>query len=1028
MLPKLIRMQSSVLAVLALLLLGGFSPLIAQVDITGSITDVATGEPLIGATVIQKGTTNGTNAGVDGSFTLTVESLPTEVIFSFVGYEAQIKEITNTQPLAIVLVEDAELVGEVVVVGYGRQKKRVSTGSIAKVTAEDIEGIPVPDVISTLEGQTSGLLVNESSGQPGAGKSILVRGISTNGDNSPLFIVDGLQLGNIDNINPADIESIDVLKDAASSAIYGARAANGVVIITTKNGSGKDEGTISYQTSYLNSQPWKLPEMLGAEDYVMLIREKFANSNQTSALDVLGFPNMGDELTANTNWMAEISNPATVVNHRLTATTKNSYLSVDYWDQTGVIGGEKSNYTRYSVRYNSSKKYKDFITIGQNLNLNRTDNNNIGTNSAFGGVQSDAFAYDPLTPVYDDAGQYGFAQSPWVQKEYINPLSRLWLINGDGKSDQMIGNFFLEAELLDGLSFKTDFGFDLNWWDYRSFTPTYEFHPAAQNLTNDVSQGSGNFQGFQWENTAHYTRSQGKHNFDFLAGTSYRANDFRQVGGYSSEIPMDNQFNPNFQYLDAGQDTLDNTWGGANVHYALISTFGRVLYNYDEKYLFSATLRRDGSSNFGPGNQFGVFPSASVGWVASKEGFMETIEPVSFLKLRASWGINGSDRISPLSYVSRIERVFTYAFGSETQTLNTGTALATPPNPNVKWEESEQIDIGVELGLFDDKLTVEADLYRKTTKDLLMTQQIPGYIGATNNPTSNLGEIRNQGIDLVLGYRAGEGNLKWNTQLTYTHFKNEVISVAGETGYLNGWGWPVRNTAITRMTEGYEVGHFVGYQADGIFQNQGEIFSHVNADGDLLQPNAAPGDIRFLDTNGDGTINSDDIGDIGSPWPKHIIGLSANVTYKDFYASAIFNAQIGHEIYRTYERSDVTFSNYQSFWLGRWTPENPSTDLPRLTSTDPNNNQRPSDFYLENGNFLRLRNLQIGWNVPANILEKFNMKEAKIYLTGTNLFTLTNYRGFDPDIGTSGWILDTGIDKGFYPNNRSIGAGLNVSF
>ena len=317
-------------------------------------------------------------------------------------------------------------------------------------------------------------------------------------------------------------------------------------------------------------------------------------------------------------------------------------------------------------------------------------------------------------------------------------------------------------------------------------------------------------------------------------------------------------------------------------------------------------------------------------------------------------------------------------------------------------EESEQIDIGVELGLFDDRLTVEADLYRKTTKDLLMTQQIPGYIGATNNPTSNLGEIRNQGIDLNLGYRAGEGNLKWNTQLTYTHFKNEVISVAGETGYLNGWGWPVRNTAIThdRRVRGRPL---CGYQADGIFQNQGEIFSHVNADGDLLQPNAAPGDIRFLDTNGDGTINSDDIGDIGSPWPKHIIGLSANVTYKDFYASAIFNAQIGHEIYRTYERSDVTFSNYQSFcWaVDAGKPQH------RFTAFDINGPQQPAsfDFYLENGNFLRLRNLQIGWNVPANILEKFNMKEAKIYLTGTNLFTLTNYRGFDPDIGTSGWIL-----------------------
>jgi len=473
---------------------------------------------------------------------------------------------------------------------------------------------------------------------------------------------------------------------------------------------------------------------------------------------------------------------------------------------------------------------------------------------------------------------------------------------------------------------------------------------------------------------------------------------------------------------------LDLTFGGASVDYALISTFSRLLYNYDEKYLFSATIRRDGSSNFGPGNQFGIFPSASVGWVASKEDFVQDIDAISFLKLRASWGINGSDRIAPLSYVSRIENVFTYALGTEDQVLNTGSALATPANPNVKWEESEQIDIGIELGLFDDKLSVEADIYQKTTKDLLMTQQIPGYIGATNNPTSNLGEIRNRGIDLVLGYQTGKGDWKLKTQLTYTHFKNVVINVAGETGYLNGWGWPVRNTPISRMTEGYAVGHFVGYEADGIFQNEAEIFTHLNNEGDLLQPDAAPGDIRFLDSNGDGIINSDDITDIGTPWPKHIIGMTANFSYKDFYVSAIFNAQLGHEIYRTYERSDVTFSNYQSFWLNRWTPDNPSEELPRLTSTDPNDNQRPSSFYVEDGNFLRMRNLQIGWNVPDNIASKVNMKNVKIYLTGNNIFTITKYRGFDPDIGTSGWILDTGIDKGFYPNNRSFGAGLNVSF
>ena len=997
-------------------------------NLTGIVLDSESGNALIGATILEEGTTNATSAGVDGSFSLKVSALPTALKVSFIGYVAQTLTVESASPIQVSLDIDATLVDEVVVVGYGRQKKKVSTGSISKVTAKDIEGIAVPDVTSTLEGLTSGLIVNESSGQPGSGKSILIRGISTNGDNSPLYIVDGVQLGNIDNINPSDIESVDVLKDAASSAIYGARAANGVVIITTKNGS-KGDASITYSASYLNSQPWKLPTMLGAEDYVILTREKFANSNQTSALDVLGFPNFGDPLTANTNWMEEIFNPAQVINHRITASGDNSYISFDYWDQNGVIGGEKSNYKRYAMRYNSSKKIKDFLTVGQNLYLNRTQNNNIGTNSAFGGVQSDAFAYDPLTPIYDDQADFGFAQSPWVQKEFINPLSRLYLAGGDNKSDQIIGNVYIEYEPVEGLRLKTDGGFDLNWYDYRYFTPTYYFHPAAQNLSNDVGQGSGNFQGFQWENTANYTtKLQEKHNLDFLVGTSFRTTAFRQVGGSSQGVPMDAEFNPNFHYIDAGQDTTDLAFGGASVDYAIISTFGRLLYNYDEKYLFSATIRRDGSSNFGENNRYGVFPSASFGWVASKEDFLQGSDKISFLKVRASWGVNGSDRISPLSYVARIQNVFTYPFGTETQTLNTGTALAAPPNPNVRWEESVQLDLGVELGLFDDKVSFEADVYRKRTKDLLMTQQIPGYVGATNNPTSNLGEILNEGVEFSLGYRMGQGDLKLNTTLNYTHFRNEVISVAGETGYLNGWGWPVRNTAITRMTEGFAVGHFVGYQADGIFQSQADIYSHINLEGDLLQPNAQPGDIRFLDTNGDGVINSDDIGDIGTPWPKHILGLSANLTYKDFYVNAIFNAQLGHEIYRTYERSDVTFSNMQSFWLDRWTPEAPSTELPRLTSTDPNNNQRPSSFYVENGNFLRLRNLQIGWNLPREWTHRAKMKEVKVYLTGNNLFTVTNYRGFDPDIGTGGWILDTGIDKGFYPNNRSLGAGLNITF
>ena len=996
--------------------------------IKGVVSDSENGESLIGASIYINAADQGTITDIDGSFTLDNVTLPVTIEISYTGYETQQILVENEDLLEIAMSTSSETLGEVLVIGYGKQEKRVATGAISKIGSENIEGVVVSDVTGALEGQVAGLLVNEASGQPGADKTILIRGVSTNGDNSPLFIVDGLQVGDINNLNPGDIESVDVLKDAASGAIYGARAANGVVIITTKKGKDDSKGQITYEGNFVNSNPWKLPEMLDAQEYVMITREKFANSNQTSALEQLNFPNVGDQLANNTDWMDVIFEPANVINHRLSANVKNAFISLDYWDQNGVIGGEKSNYKRYAVRLNSTKEINEYITIGENAYFNRNQNNNIGTNDAFGGVQIDAFAYDPLTAVRDPDQQYGFAQSEWVKKEYINPLSRLFLQNGDGKGDQFQGNVFLEIKPLEGLKFRTDAGIDASWWEFRNFTPSYQFHDAAFNLTNDVSQGYGNFEAIQWENYINYNKTfAGIHNFDAVVGTSYRQTRFREGGGSTSNIPDAVQFNENWQWLNAGQDSLDLTYGAAGVNYAIISYFGRVQYDYNKKYLFTATLRRDGSSNFGGNNRWGLFPSASVGWVLSKERFFN-IAPISYMKLRASWGVNGSDRIDPLRYASRIENVFTYALGQQNQSLNTGAALATPPNPNVKWEESNQIDIGLEVELLEGKVTIDADVYQKTTKDLLMEERIPGYIGATNNPTSNLGEIRNRGFELAIGHRHRVNDLTITTRLSYTHFKNEVIDVAGDAGFLNGWGWPVRNTAITRMTEGFPVAHFVGYQTAGIFQTQAEVFSHINNEGDLLQPNASPGDLRFIDTNGDGIINSDDITDIGNPWPKHVIGLTTNIKYKGIYLSAIFNTQIGHDIYRTYERSDVTYTNYQDFWLDRWTPDNPSNDMPRLTANDPNNNQRPSDFYVEDGTFLRMRNLQIGYNLPTDLIEQFKMQEMKIYFTANNLFTITNYRGFDPDIGSGDWILDTGIDKGFYPHNQSFGGGLKVTF
>lgn len=994
--------------------------------IEGNITDPE-GTPLIGVNILAVQpageTLTGSITDIDGNYTITVPGGTDSLAYSHIGFQTQKVAISGRSSIDIVLQEFGAFLDEVVVLGYGVQKKKVATGAISKLNSENIESLKVQDLQSTLEGQVSGLLVNESSGQPGAGKAILIRGISTNGDNTPLFIVDGLQVGSIDNINTGDIESVDVLKDAASSAIYGARAANGVVIITTKKGAA-GKGTISYDGYTAESTPWKLPEMLGSEEYVAITREKFANGNQTSSLNALGFPNVG-ETTTNTDWMDVIFQPATIQNHRITASGNNLFLSLEYWDQNGVIGGEKSNYKRYAARLNASKEINDYVTIGENLYVNRVDNQNIGVNNAFGTVIADAFAYDPLTPLYDETKDYGFAQSRWVQKEYINPLSRLFLSNSEGHGDQILGNVYLEIAPLKSLTFRSDVGIDYFWYNFRSFTPDYRFHESFINVENDIAQGYGTGQSLQFENYLKYNNSFGVHNFDFVLGTSYRTSSYTEAGGSSSSIPDAVKFNNNWQYVNAGQDSTDLSYGGAAVDYRLISYYGRVLYDFDNKYLFSATLRRDGSSNFGANNRWGIFPSFSAGWVVSEEDFFN-FNPLSFLKIRASWGKNGNDRIAPLSYAATIENVFTYAFG-QSQALYTGAALATPPNPDIKWEESVQFDVGLEVRMFDDKLSAEFDYYIKNTSDLLMSQIIPGYIGATNNPTSNLGEIQNKGFEASIDYKIRLGDLRIRTGVTYTTFKNEVINVAGETGFITGYSWPVRNTPITRMSEGFPVGHFVGYVTDGIFQSQEEVFTHLSTGGDVLQPNARPGDLRFVDVNGDGVINSDDISDIGSPWPDHIIGLSVGFEYKGFDLSAIVSSQIGHDIFRAYERSDITFTNYQTFWQDRWTPENPGDTYPRLVSNDPNNNQRPSDFYLEDGSFLRLRNLQLGYNIPPRLLEKIKLSGLRIYVLANNLFTVTNYNGFDPDIGSNGWILDTGIDKGFYPSNKTFGAGIKIT-
>jgi TonB-dependent starch-binding outer membrane protein SusC len=509
-------------------------------------------------------------------------------------------------------------------------------------------------------------------------------------------------------------------------------------------------------------------------------------------------------------------------------------------------------------------------------------------------------------------------------------------------------------------------------------------------------------------------------------GTTARERNGSGFSASSSGIPEEVQFDPNFQYIDNTPDSLRRSSGSASEREALLSVFGRINYNYDERYLLSVTLRRDGSSKFGANQRYGLFPSISAGWVLSREQFWG-VSGIDFFKFRASYGVNGNDRIGNLGYASVIGYTGDYSFGKPSnQTIYRGLSSLYLDNPNLKWEESQQLDIGIEMGLLDDRLTLEFDYYRKTTSDLLMSATTAIYIG-NKPPIANVGEVVNSGFELEANYQQMIGEVNLNIGLNAATLTNEVTKVT-DNGYIDGYTWPVRNTVITRMEVGQPIGFFRGFKTDGVFNDDSEIFSHINQNGDPLQPNAEAGDLKFVDANGDGTIDNDDIVNIGKPWASVTLGLNIGASWKGFDVRALFSASLGNDIFRSYERQDVINNNYTAEWLNRWSATNPGGTYPRLTTQDSNNNSRASDFYVEDGSYVRLKNLQLGYTLPRNLVDKAKMKSLRVYLSFENLLTITSYTGFDPEIGTNGWILDTSIDKGFYPQLKTVGFGLQATF
>lgn len=1008
-----------------------FSSLWAQTDISGKITDKA-GNPLPGVNVVVKGTALGTVTDANGAYRVSAAS-EASLVFSFIGYKTQEVAVGGQTQISLQLEDDITSLDEIVVVGYGVQKKSVATASVSKVDSKDLQGFSSARLDQMLQGQVAGVTFKSASGQPGSAQNIFIRGVGTNGDNSPLIIIDGVNAndGFLSSLNPSDIESVQILKDGASTAIYGARAANGIIMVTTKKAKAGD-AKMNYSFFYGQQQPWKTPEMLNASQYVELITEKYANGNSTLPT---GFPDQNN-IPNNTNWMEEIFEPSSTQTHQLSISkgTENStaFASLSYFDQKGIIAPDKSNAKRLTARINLDQQVSQYISFGENIFINHSSNQRIPENNAFGSPISDALVYDPTTPVYDPNGTFGFAQSPYVQKEYLNPLSRIYISNTETAQDGILANAYLKITPLKNLVFKTDFGVDYNYYTGNGFTPSYEFFDTngnqlpLTNETNDLYRYSSNALIWQWENYVTYSYSKGNHSGDVTAGTTARQRTGGGFSGSSSGIPEEVQFDPDFQYLDNTPDSLRRSAGSDAEREALSSFFGRINYNFGERYLFSATLRRDGSSKFGANNRYGIFPSASLGWVISRENFW-SVDQVSFLKLRASYGVNGNDRIGNLGYAAVIGNTGAYQFGKpNSQGVYPGLSSLYLDNPNLKWEQSKQLDIGVEVGLFNDQLTMELDYYRKTTSDLLMAATTAIYIG-NKPPTANVGEVINKGFELELNYRQKIGDVNFNVGFNAATLKNEVTKVT-DNGYIDGYTWPVRNTVITRMETGRPIGYFRGFKTAGVFKSDADVFGYINSDGDPVQPDASAGDLKFVDVNGDGQITNDDITEIGKPWADVTLGLNLSASWKGFDLRMLFSASIGNDIFRSYERQDVINNNYTSEWLNRWSETNVNGEYPRVTTLDLNNNSRASDFFVEDGSYLRLKNLQLGYTLPPSLVSKAYLQSLRVYVSVDNLLTLTGYTGLDPEIGSGGWILDTAIDKGFYPQVKTVGFGINASF
>lgn len=1024
----------------------GISIYAQNYEIKGTVSD-ASGSPLPGVSIVVKNTTKGASTDFDGKFTLSNVQKGEVLVLSYIGFSTKEVVINNSNSLNVILAENAESLDEVVVIGYGTQKKSVVTGAISSVKAEELENLPVERVEQALQGRVSGVVIAANSGQPGAASTVRVRGITTfdsdQGGNNPLWVIDGVIVNSegIGYLNQSDIESIEVLKDAASLAIYGARAASGAILVTTKKGKlGKVSVNYTGFTGF-SSAANKL-SLLNATEYGALMNEKSVADGGPILfpdLSILGY---------GTDWQSAIFNDnALRTSHEISISSGNEvsrfYASFGLSEQEGIVASDISKFDRKSLRLNSTHTLSKYFTVGQTLGYAHKKEIGIGnTNSEYGGPLSSAINLDPITklvitdpviansPPYSnnavmrDAAGNPYGISSIVGQEMTNPLAYINTRLGNyGWSDDFVGNAFLEVTPIEGLKFKSALGAKLAYWGYENFTP--EFYLNATNSTSQNNISRGRDKGFGWnlENTISYTKELNKHNFNILLGQGvYIDNITSGVEVTFFNIPVDNRGQASFNFDIPATDKTTSSDDGTE--HKVTSLFSRLNYNYDEKYLFTGIIRRDGSSRFGLNNKYGIFPSFSLGWNVYKEDFWKQNEIIDQLKIRGGWGVTGNDAIGDFGYLATINGGRNYTIGLDGTTIITGYSPDAPDNPDLKWEETSQLNVGFEAKLFNN-LNVTFDYFIKKTTGILQEVEIPGYMGATGSPLGNVADMENSGLEVELGYRKTFGEVNFSANGNVSYLKNEVTYLGQGKEFISSGAAYQSMGNITRTQVGEAYNSFYGFKTDGIFQNTNDVNAYTNSAGGLIQPNASPGDFKWIDTNGDGSITDDDKQFLGSPLPKFTFGLTLNADYKGFDLLVFTQGATGNKIFQGLRRLDIQTANYSSVALSRWTGDGTSNDYPRLITSDPNGNfSKVSDFYLEDGDYLRLKTIQIGYTLPSSIISKIGAQKLRLYVTGENLTTLTNYTGYDPEIG--GNVL--GIDRGYYPQARSFMFGVNLQF